>query len=516
MSDEFREDIRRAFERRIGQPPAGATQRVLSAVEREHSRRQNWRPGGAAAAVMIAVAVVGALFTTRLAHQVPPANPAGLGRVQPDTPGPRIGTAAAYDARHGRLVVFGGETGRPHGLLADTWTWDGFRWTLARPASAPPPRQGARAGAYDPALGVVIFGGNDTWAWNGSSWRQLAASGGPGSESVALAFDPASASLIAYGYLPPSGGETWRLENGGWEKVSTPAGPSLGQAFLGWDGHRLILVGMPIEMEQGQYRTQTWAWDGSSWTRLHPSLDLPPGQAVGGYDSASRKLVVLTDGETWAWDGAGWSRLHPAHQPPPGYGSSAAADGRGRVLVFGGQSLAVPSDELWAWEASDWRLLSGSPRVPPASGLSTIASAEPAAVPDIVARGTAGIAPRLVPAYVPADMTASVRLIDDGANFSVVYSDDTHRRSITIGAIMANPPPVGPNGGQWRITFRGQSASYWIYDATAPLSLRNLTWTEPGTWENRGSKQSGVQYFASSSGITEGEFFEVLNSLRKV
>ena len=47
------------------------------------------------------------------------------------SPSARGGSAMAYDAARGRVVLFGGADvdGTP---LGDTWTWDGTTWAIAR------------------------------------------------------------------------------------------------------------------------------------------------------------------------------------------------------------------------------------------------------------------------------------------------------------------------------------------------------------------------------------------------
>jgi len=70
----------------------------------------------------------------------------------PIPPWGRYGSAMAYDAARGELVVFGGS--RFSEVFNDTWVWDGFNWTRKFPATSPPAavlarydlRRGARAG----------------------------------------------------------------------------------------------------------------------------------------------------------------------------------------------------------------------------------------------------------------------------------------------------------------------------------------------------------------------------------
>ena len=83
------------------------------------------------------------------------------------------GFSIADDLATHEIVLFGGV-----GDFANTWLWDGSRWTLSHPQASPEPRFGASA-AYDPRTRtVLLFGGRlepgtpvqDTWAWNGTTW----------------------------------------------------------------------------------------------------------------------------------------------------------------------------------------------------------------------------------------------------------------------------------------------------------------------------------------------------------
>lgn len=90
--------------------------------------------------------------------------------------------AAAYDAKHGDVVAFGG---------TDTWIWDGVTWARQHPSVTP---SGSGYIAYDDSLHEVILWGDqngndntDMWAWDGSNWQLLAA--GPGQPSISRAPD---------------------------------------------------------------------------------------------------------------------------------------------------------------------------------------------------------------------------------------------------------------------------------------------------------------------------------------
>jgi hypothetical protein len=60
-------------------------------------------------------------------------------------------------------------------------------------------------------------------------------------------------------------------------------------------------------------------------------------------------------GDTWAWDGSNWTELHPATSPSPRYLASMAADGAlGHVVLFGGEG---GGGRTWAWDGSSWGTL---------------------------------------------------------------------------------------------------------------------------------------------------------------
>ena len=98
----------------------------------------------------------------------------------PTNPGPRSHHRMAYDAARGVIVLFGGGDT----TATDTWTYDGRDWR--RHAVAGPAPRWSAAMAYDAARRrVVLFGGSrnarpydafaDTWEWDGERWTEVRA-----------------------------------------------------------------------------------------------------------------------------------------------------------------------------------------------------------------------------------------------------------------------------------------------------------------------------------------------------
>jgi hypothetical protein len=139
-----------------------------------------------------------------------------------------------YDERRGRTVVFGGmgdrEPNKPPPPLGDIWEFDGTRWTERR-ASGPTPRSGAGA-AYDAKRGmVVIFGGvtsagfsGETWGWDGATWKKLSATGPEPRGMGYMAYDKQRDRVVMFGGRKgwPNGdlNDTWEWNGRSWRRVN--------------------------------------------------------------------------------------------------------------------------------------------------------------------------------------------------------------------------------------------------------------------------------------------------------
>jgi hypothetical protein len=141
--------------------------------------------------------------------------------------------------------------------------------------------------------------------------------------------------------------------------------------------------------------------------------------------------------------------------------------------------------------------------------LPTPVAGDPAA---IVARSIPAGWLRLLPASVPAGMTASTTV--DGDGYTVRFVDDLHTREITFTDELANPPLPTSDGISSTRLFRGVRATYFIYDRTAPTSQRYLMWDEPGTWPTGAYGIRTNEFYLESTGLTESEFFRVADSVR--
>jgi hypothetical protein len=157
-----------------------------------------------------------------------------------------------------------------------------------------------------------------------------------------------------------------------------PAAPTarLGAVFVADPAHHdLVLFG-------GRSRrgvlADTWLWGAGGWRRVAPGA-APPARSFAGAAADGRGGVIVFGGDpsdpsgthddTWRWDGARWTRLHPRTVPDDGaYRAMAAGPDGAPVLVVFGADHTVPT-RTWTWRATsassgDWVEASGTARPP--------------------------------------------------------------------------------------------------------------------------------------------------------
>jgi len=284
-------------------------------------------------------------------------------------PPARTGSAMAYDAATGTVVLFGGDGTSLGSFLADTWTWNGTTWMKRHPAASPPAREDA-AMAYDAATGtVVLFGGigngsdnllRDTWTWNGTTWtKRHPAASPPAREDAAMAYDAATGTVVLFGGAGGPGNDTWTWNGTTWTKqlpaASPPARDDAAMAYDAATGTVVLFGG-----ENGQYLADTWTWDGTTWTKRHPAAS-PPGRygAAMAYDAATGTVVLFGGrgassthlADTWTWNGTTWTQQHPAASPPGRAFAAMAYDAAtGTAVLFGGTGPSARyRSDTWTW-----------------------------------------------------------------------------------------------------------------------------------------------------------------------
>ena len=180
-------------------------------------------------------------------------------------------------------------------------------------------------------------------------------------------------------------------ELGTW-RVATPivAASARYLAMAAYDTTRKQVVlfgGLPIGHEDTAF-SDTWVWNGSTWSGALPVTSPSRRFAAAMADDAARGEVVLFGGEsyrfalvadTWVWNGTSWTqRCGPGQVPcgpsPRAVHAMAYDTDRKRVVMFGGaKTLVQPTQvhvgsalsETWEWDGATWRETCGETSLTP-------------------------------------------------------------------------------------------------------------------------------------------------------
>lgn len=331
----------------------------------------------------------------------------------PGDPPAREYAAMAFDAAHGQVVMFGGDTtDNGFALLGDTWTWDGSSWSQQHPAHSPSARTRA-AMAFDAAHGAVVLTGgsgptanspsgalDDTWTWDGSDWRQLQTAHPAGGDVVGMAYDQATQQLVLVtqsvrgGFSPPQGMQPLVPQPHAVQQLTPVAGAATGlptpRAPANGTPTIQHLAPMPVQggstsvqfiAKPSSLTVQSWTWTGSDWQPRSPHTQ-PGGEPhllPMAYDATAHRVVLLTVDpmssacaaalsaggparaitEPAPRGSAGWTgytAATPAATPSPMAGGGA---GDCSPLRVGTQTSGPPcygcgQAHQWSWDGSDW------------------------------------------------------------------------------------------------------------------------------------------------------------------
>jgi hypothetical protein len=401
MSPDFESAVRdavRAESERIV-PPAGLDAAIVAAIG---STKPSPRRGSAyrqlAAAVGITLLALGAVLGAQLlrgqnritppisASQIPSGiqasetpspsasaspsptvtpspSPSLRSSATPFNPGYAVPDAATqsgigYDPVHGYPILLNQQhTGNPDPGYPTfpTWKWTGSRWVQLSQG-----RTGIQSNVvYDPTIGMsvaVSFDANALVGWNGAAWVSVAPLAGSGTY---LAFDQARNVLVLLNESSVVSGETSTYDGRTWTKVKsgpTPSGRAAAAFAYDPDTRTVLLFG---GIDVSEQFGDTWEWNGTAWTQLHPDKAPAPGAAVMGYDSATHQMVLIaSNGTTWQWTGHTWSQITIASPPLGSYAGLVYDAVHQYLLLWEGNGGIEQGSQTWSYSSSGWKQVS--------------------------------------------------------------------------------------------------------------------------------------------------------------
>lgn len=303
---------------------------------------------------------------------------AAAGPSEASSPPRRAHHALVYDAKGERVLLAGGSTpledGDTSGFFNDLWAFDGARWTslgesgiemsCMRLAADAKGRIHSFGGFTGSPLGALRVLEGDVWKALGDHPEILA--GEPG-----FVFDSQRNCFVVFGG-PCSPGETladtWEFDGRDWrraEVASPPARDGHAMAFDAKRGRTVVFGGVGKPREEGPRApmSDTWEFDGTTWTEREVRGPSPRSGAGIAYDSKRARTILFGGrgqgvflGDTWSWDGTAWTLLASDGPKARGMGYLAYDEKRDRVVLFGGRN-GWPNgdfDDTWEFDGSEW------------------------------------------------------------------------------------------------------------------------------------------------------------------
>jgi len=242
-------------------------------------------------------------------------------------PDPKAAAGMVYDSQSDRSILFGGVIVDSTNLATDsTWTYDynTNTWTDVSPAFAPSPRLAAYLTYDSESDRVILFGGitlnpggvvhNDTWAYDleTNTWEEMNPTSAPDARFDAMtSYDEENDRVILFGGNPSASSttstfsDTWAYDynTDRWVDLSPPANPTsryVGKMVYDSESNKTVLFsGFP----DASTKDGTWLFDygDNNWTQANPAPH-PTGRfrAQMVYDSESDSIIMF-GGMTGAW-----------------------------------------------------------------------------------------------------------------------------------------------------------------------------------------------------------------------
>jgi len=245
--------------------------------------------------------------------------------------------------------------------------------------------------AFDSTRGqILLFGGlgatvsNDTWLSDGRTWLRKDSTALPSTrEGAALADDPVHHVVVMFGgdNTGQYRQDTW-LWDGAWHAACPTHSPSPRTgAAMTYDPvrHSILLFGG----YGGGELADTWIWNGKDWIKQSPATSPPSRQYARLAFDGARGNAVLFGGfgalhDTWTWDGNNWTQQYPARTPPgtddaTPFPEPMVYDAARKVIVFvdplqHSASTAGDTMDTWTWNGLTWTKLTPATSPPPRDG----------------------------------------------------------------------------------------------------------------------------------------------------
>jgi hypothetical protein len=291
------------------------------------------------------------------------------------------GTAAAYDSKRKRVVLYGGTHSNRQvppvvTVSRSLWYWDGLtgKWDEVTPPpnTVWPTERTLMRMAYDPGRDRIVLwggqgGGAETWEWDGVQWTEWPP--GPQGPTAtylhAMTYDAVRGRVVLFDRYALY---DWDPDAHRWVRASAPMGAAISNARIVYDSLRskIVLYGGYLDAAGGSTTpADLFDWDPTQgWLDRTPSpmpATWPVNRAnVVVYDTRRHRMVIYggtttagvpDPGLVWEWDGArnSWTRRDDVAIGPPANITGAVYDpDRDKVVAhMGFYTQFEMKDGMW-------------------------------------------------------------------------------------------------------------------------------------------------------------------------
>ncbi len=436
---------------------------------------------------------------------------------------------AAYDAARGTVVMFGGKIAGGTSTNA-TSEWRGY-WRSDSDIVAPLPRDiepqpaASFSLAYDhERRRTVLVGGtlngtslHEVLGWDGARWTRLADLPVALSDHT-MAYDAKRKRIVLFGGrtlpLPATGGvldETWEFDGVQWTKAAPSVRPTPRfRSSMAFDPKRGVIVMYGGTSPSDAALHDVWEYDGVTWLQrsingsltplIHPQL---------AYDTASQRMAILGGGAglnatLYLWDGtifSAFSGTMPSATGPSGVtsqrsGAVLVEDGRGRLMLYGGEDPDAGGDRLlttrltWTFDGAAWTEALSPPAL---TGAAMVDAPDQGKVILFGGKTTTAGAPRdetwelsrngwrRFTAGAPPAMAGAPMVYDPAQGRAILFNGSPNGLWIRTGTTWTQMPTTAP----WPETRTGHSIVWDV--ARGELVLFGGGSALPDTWTWNGS-----------------------------
>ena len=297
----------------------------------------------------------------------------------------------AYHSEESRVYFFGGANEEE--VLSDLWVLDSTSWRKVVTKNEPEPRTFASLIYDNKNNRLVLFGGskvlfgkdpdpqnllNDTWQFRSNQWEKLITNDAPSPRAeAAMAYDESRETIVLFGgYYIQNGefiklGDTWEFHDNDWHLTSR-VGPSerhgVSMAYDAKDKSIVLFGGSTIDKQYGEYRGETWKWNGEKWNKL--DIVQPTGifNASMVYDKELGVLIRFGGwngksriNESWSFRDNKWNKLDTDNSPTSRNHSNMVYDERQKkIILFGGHDGENVFGDTWEYANHKWKKISES------------------------------------------------------------------------------------------------------------------------------------------------------------